>query len=187
MSNETHVWHVSALVLSVADAVGLLPMAFAMPGIAESTVPLGNAIVFALLLTGPFLLFSFGVRGLLGWGPVPLLACVTILMIGSGAALLWQAHGVLLEWIALSVALALIAAVLRGPVLWGIVGGGWTAIVLGVLGGRTFYDFLAPSSTTQFPKWGLVWAVECLLTAALAVIILRWQSGGGPTVPSAPA
>ena len=123
----------------VAVAVGiylLLPLALAMPAISTPLFPLATSLYFLVMLGGPLLMFASGLRQVItGISRKWFLAAFAALLVAAGGGLFerFLREEILFDWLAMSLLITLVAALLRRNWLWGVVGGVWTGSVLAAL------------------------------------------------------
>ena len=172
MRTTKHVSTVLALVASTTCIGGLLPLAFGVAGMATALFPLGNAVFFLLMMGGPLLLLASGFQSIVArfskrWFLVAFAGFLVIV----GLALFWKlpGHGLLLDWIAMSLVIALIAAALRRGWLWAVVGGAWTGILLAIMLASSAVAFLSPA-VRGTPTWAPLWLLGCILALASGVV-----------------
>jgi len=144
-----------AVLASAICLVGLLPAAFALPGMgAKPLFPLGAALSFLELLGGPLLLLDSGLRAMLGkFSNLQFLVGFAGLF-GAGGFLLFPGapkYPLFIDWIAMSIAISLLAAALRRRWLWALVGGAWAGALLGLFVVATVQDLLSPRSGVTSP------------------------------------
>ncbi len=135
MEKLKHLAPLLAIAAAAAGIAGLLPLAFGMAGVAPPLFPLGNGVFFLVILGGPLLLLASGFHVLATrlskrW----FLAAFTALLVTAGLELFWKipGHGLLLNWIAMSLVVVLITVALRRSWLWAVAGGVWTGVLLGL-------------------------------------------------------
>jgi F0F1-type ATP synthase assembly protein I len=167
-----------APVITIAAAVvgfcGLLPLAFALPGIATPLFRLAITITFLLWLGGPLILLAAGIRDLAKRSSKLLFLIVfTLLLFAAGILLFWRLprHGFLLDWVMMSLAIVTILALVKHVWLWAVVGGAWSAALLGITGVGTMVVYLLPAASGT-PNWTLLclWLVGCVLSLASCIL-----------------
>lgn len=168
-----HLAPVLAIAAAVVGIGGLLPLAFGMAGMAMPRFPFVNGVFFLVVLGGPLLLLASGLhvaasRLVKGW----FLVAFTAFLVIVGVGLFWRlpGHGALLDWIAMSFLVVLIAAVLRRTWLWATVGGVWTGVLLGFASVETAIEFLSPAYRGTPGWWWPLWLLGCILGLATGII-----------------
>lgn len=164
---------VLAIAAAAASIGGLLPLAFGMAGMATPLFPFGNGVLFLVTLGGPLLLLASGFhvmasRFFKGWFLVAFIG----LLVTVGFVLFWRlpGHGLLLDWLAMSLVVVLIAAALRQSWLWAVVGGIWTGVLLGFASVQTAVEFLSPAYRGT-PGWSwLLWLLGCVLALTTGIV-----------------
>jgi lysylphosphatidylglycerol synthetase-like protein (DUF2156 family) len=172
MRTTKHVSTVLALVASTICIGGLLPLAFGVSGMTTAVFPLGNAVFFLVIMGGPLLLLASGFQSMVGrffkrW----FLVAFAGLLVIVGLALFWKlpGHGLLLDWMAMSLVIVLIAAALRRGWLWAVVGGAWTCVLLAVMLATSTIAFLSPAARGT-PTWAPLWLLGCILALASGIV-----------------
>jgi hypothetical protein len=133
------------LVASVGVLVGLLPLTGALPGIAAPAFPLANALWFTCGLGGAFLLLATGPKLLLGGTSSLLYITVFAVFLGVAGGLRLHVAGfgnLILDWLVMVLAVAVLLVLLRRPWAWGLVGGLWSGLLLGAWSGIGVYSYL---------------------------------------------
>jgi hypothetical protein len=167
--------HVASLLALVASAIcigGLLPLALGVAGMATVLIPLGVALFFLVMLSGPLLLLASGLQGITArFSKRWFLVGFTGFLVIVGIALFWKLprHGLLLDWIAMSLVIALIAAALRRSWLWTVVGGAWTCVLLIAMLVGSAVAFLSPIARGT-PTWAPSWLLGCILAVASGIV-----------------
>jgi hypothetical protein len=160
-----------ALVASATALLGLIPVAFALPLIAAPVFPLGTALFFVLVLGGPLLLLASAFHNIAtGSSRLLFLIGFTVVVMSGGFLFSMRVPKLWLDWITMSVAISLIAAMLRTTWLWALVGGVWAGGVLGVLVLASTREFLSPTTGGGFPKWAPVWLLDCVLALLSSLV-----------------
>jgi hypothetical protein len=156
---------VLAIAASATGTLILIRAAFGMAGIA-------NALFFSAVLGGPLLLLSSGLELMAAkvrrtW----FLFLFLGLLICAGLFLFWTlpGHGVLLDWIVMSVVVTLLAGILRRSWLCAVVGGTWTGALLGFGAIATSAQYLSPSAG-GFPTWTPIMFFGSLLAIGTAIL-----------------
>lgn len=172
-ATKKHLAPVLAIAAAAAGIGGLLPLAFGMAGMATPLFPLGNGVFFLVTLGGPLLLLASGLHGMATrlstrW----FLVSFTSLLVIVGLALFWTlpGHGLLLDWIAMSLVIVLVASVLRHAWLWGVVGGASTGVILGLASVQTAVEFLSPAYRGSPGWWWPLWLLGCILALATGIV-----------------
>jgi hypothetical protein len=163
------------LVASVGVLVGLLPLTGALPGIADPAFPLANALWFTGGLGGAFLLLATGPKLLLGSTSSLLYVAVFAVLLGAAGALRLQSAGfpnLILDWLAMSLAVAVLLLLLRRPWAWGLVGGLWSGLLLGAWSGFGVYSYLT-TPTRVFSKFLPFQVLVSVLAIVAALMSLR--------------
>jgi hypothetical protein len=162
-----------AITAAAAGIGGLLPPALGMVGMATPLFPLGSGLFFLVILGGPLLLLASGLHVLATrlskrW----FLGAFTALLVIVGLALFWKLprHGLLLDWIAMSLVIVFIAAALRHSWLWAVVGGVWTGVLLGLASVQTAVEFLSPAYRGTPGWWWPLWLLGCILALATGIV-----------------
>jgi isoprenylcysteine carboxyl methyltransferase (ICMT) family protein YpbQ len=167
-----------APVITIAAAgvgfCGLLPLAFALPGIATPLFRLIIAITFFLWLGGPLILLAAGIRDLAKRSSKLLfLTAFALLLFTVGIFLFWRLpqHGFFLDWVMMTLAIVLILALLRQVWLWAVVGGAWTGILLAIGEAHTVSEYLSPT-VRGVPNWTLLclWLIGCILSLTSCIL-----------------
>jgi len=166
------------IIAAVAVLACLLPATGAIPGIADPAFPLANAGWFTGGLGGAFLLLATGPRLLLGETSSLLYAIGFATLIGVAGALRFQSTGfanLILDWVAMALAIAGLLLVLRRPWLWGAVGGLWSGFLLGAWSVMAFYSYFT-TPTRLFSKFLLVQFLASAFAIFVALMNLRLRA-----------
>jgi hypothetical protein len=172
MEKFKHLAPMLAIAAAAAGIGGLLPLAFGMAGMVTPLFPLGNSVFFLAMLGGPLLLLASGFRGMAArFSSRWFLVAFTALLVLVGLALFWKlpGHGLLLDWMAMSLVVVLIAAALRPSWLWAVVGGVWTGILLALVSVGSAVAFLSPTARGT-PKWVPLWLLGCILALTSGIV-----------------
>lgn len=173
MKNTNRTVTILALVASTLSLGALLPLAFGMTSMARTFFPLGNALFLSVTLSGPLLLLAAGLHGVAASiSKRRFLAAFMVLLVIVGLALFWRfpGHGLLPDWIAMSLAVVLIAAALSQSWLWAVVGGAWTGLLLGLASVQTAVEFLSPAYRGS-PEWRWpLWFLGCILAVTTGIV-----------------
>jgi hypothetical protein len=170
-----------AIVSSILGVLSLAPMVFGVVGLGSPLFPLATAVAFIAFLSGPLLLLAAGLGLIFSWGPrIFVLAAFFVLLAFAGFQLFWSRpeHGLIVDWMVMSVALVLMAAALRRPWLCAVVGGTWQGLLLGFGVIWTVGYYLFSSSLIQFSIRGpIILLLGCLFASGTAILAFLWRDG----------
>ena len=174
-----HLGPLCAVAAAVAGLVGLLPLAFGMPAVALPLFPLASGLFFLVMLGGPLLLLASGQRLVetrLSKRWFLVLFMVLLITVGLALSRKLPGHQFLLDWVAMSLALVLIAAALRHSWLWAVAGGVWTGVLLGLASLQTAVDYFSPSSHGTPAPWWPLWLLDSVLAFTTVVVAFIYRN-----------
>ena len=153
----------------------MLPMAGGLPSIAPPAVPFSDAIWFTVNLAGPALLLAAGLRLVLrrmSW--YLYLSGYTLLLLIAGELRLFATgfHQLALGWLVMALCIALLLLLFRRVWVWGVVGGLWSGLLLGVwvIGGITAYS---SATTVLFPTLLAIQITGAITAPVVGVLHFR--------------
>jgi hypothetical protein len=182
MNRSTYFMPVFIIFASAIGFFGLVPLAFALPGISVPLFPFGNAIFFLVMLGGPVLLLGSGLRAITArFSALGFLVAFTalVIIVGMLPPLTLQRHGLLKDWIVMALLTSLIAAGLRRGWLWGVVGGAWQSVVLAILAVESVWSAFFSPSASNFSKLTYIWTLGFLLALSSSILAFRRRDSSG--------
>jgi hypothetical protein len=168
------------IMASAVCIVALMPLTFGMAGLAAPLFPLGNAVFFLAMMGGPILLLASGLRTTVGhFSKLQFLTTLTgLLAVFGGALFRW--HGLFVDWMVMTIAVSVIAAILKQSWLWAVVGGAWAAVLLGVVSAVSLSTFFS-SAARGVPKNAPLWLLACVLAFVSAILAFAQRREGQPS------
>ncbi len=163
-----------ALASSVLGTIALVPLAFSLPTMTTPLFPLASALWLVCCLGGPLLLLSSGLRLIIqGISRLVFWVVYAVFLVGVGFVLFLNLprHGLLLNWVVMTMGVCAIGLTLRSVWLCAAVGGTWQGVILVVGCVVLIGEFFSPTPG-EFPRAVLILfpgAVLAIGTTALAV------------------
>jgi hypothetical protein len=165
------------VVAAILALTGLLPMAGGLPSIASPAIPLANAIWFMANLAGPALLLAAGLRPALRGVPMFwYISGYTVLFMAAGELRLWMTgfHRLAAGWFVMAFCIGVLLLILRRFWLWAVVGGLWSAVLLGIWSIAGIVGYVSASSA-QFPALLAIQIVGAIVSLVVGLLHLRLQ------------
>jgi hypothetical protein len=164
--------NVGAAILAL---IGLLPVAGGLPSIASPAVPFADAMWFTVSLGGPLLLLAAGLKMLFRtWSVRWYVLGYTFLVIVGGGLRLWFAgfHRLAHGWLIMAICIGAMLLTLRRIWLWGLIGGVWSGMLLGICSYGNIAGYLS-AAAPLFPVLLPIDIVGCVSAFTIGLLHVR--------------